>query len=303
MATPRGRSTDCIDTIVETLADATPEIRGAFETHRAYEDEQNPSGEQMLAADVYVDELLEEKLGSLDGVGTYASEERGDPVDTGEGYSLAVDPLDGSSNLDSNNGVGTIVGVYDAPLPAKGTELVGAMYVLYGPSTTAMVATPDGTVTEYLFSDGEVSVLTADVTLPHEGVVYGFGGPVPEWSRAFRRYAMSVQRRLKRRYSGALVGDVNQVLSHGGVFAYPALDSRPEGKLRLAFEGNPIAYIIENAGGMSFDGDGSILEVEAESLHQRTPLCVGCTKPMGELVDMVGDQPRNPSVTTRQSPW
>lgn len=308
MATPGERSPDretagdCIDAILDMLAAATPAIRGAFETHRTYEGEQNPSGEEMLAADVYVDELLEERFRELDCVGQYASEERSDVLDVGSGVAVAVDPLDGSSNLGSNNGVGTIVGVYDDPLPAGGTSLVGAVYVLYGPATTAMVARPGG-VTEFLFSEGERRVLTPDVTLSEAGTVYGFGGPVPEWSSDFRRYAMTIQRRLKRRYGGALVADVNQVLSHGGVFAYPALESRPDGKLRLQFEGNPIAYIVEQAGGRSYDGDESVLDVAADRLHQRTPLFVGSDEPMTKLVEYLGGQIENPSVTTRQSPW
>ncbi|MFW6435269.1 MAG: class 1 fructose-bisphosphatase [Halovenus sp.] len=299
---PDAESVSIVTTVSERLAGAIPKIRTAFETHRAYEGKTNPSGEEMLAADVYADELLEVTLGELDCVGTYASEERADPVDVGSGVSLAVDPLDGSSNLTSNNGVGTIVGIYDDPLPARGRSLIGAIYVLYGPVTTAMVATDAG-VTEYLVSEGGLEVLTEDVTVSEDGTVYGFGGPVPEWSRPFRRYAMSIQRRLKRRYGGALVGDVNQVLRYGGVFAYPALETRPEGKLRLQFEGNPIAYIVEQAGGRSYDGEASVLEAEPERLHQRTPLFVGSREPMAELVETFGGRAQDPHVTTRDSPW
>jgi len=309
MGTPGSQSPDpdattasIVTTISETLATVVPKIRTAFETHRACEGETNPSGEEMLAADVYADELLESRFGDLDCVGTYASEERADPVDVGTGLSLAVDPLDGSSNLTSNNGVGTIVGIYEGELPAAGRDLLGAIYVLYGPVTTAMVATDDG-VTEYLVSDGDLEVLTEDVSISDEGSVYGFGGPVPEWSRDFRRYAMSIQRRLKRRYGGALVGDVNQVLSYGGVFAYPALETRPEGKLRLQFEANPISFIVEQAGGTSYDGDSSVLDAEAERLHQRTPLFVGSEEPMAQLIETLGGRARDPHVTTRDSPW
>ncbi|MEF8976328.1 MAG: class 1 fructose-bisphosphatase [Halapricum sp.] len=292
----------CITTIVETVAEAVPKLRTAFETHRSYEGEQNPSGEEMLAADVYADELLESRFRDMGCVGTYASEERGDAVEFGSGLSVTVDPLDGSSNLGSNNGVGTIVGVYDGDLPARGRDLVGAMYVLYGPVTTAIVAT-EGGVSEYLMTDGGREVLTASVSVPEEGHVYGFGGPVPAWSGAFRRYAMSVQRRLKRRYGGALVADVNQVVSHGGVFAYPALETRPSGKLRLQFEANPIAYIVEQAGGVSSDGNGSILDTEPERLHQRTPLFVGSQEPMADLIETLSGKVTNPAVTTRESPW
>ncbi|QSG14920.1 class 1 fructose-bisphosphatase [Halapricum desulfuricans] len=310
MAAPGPRSNDpetadesaCITTIVDTIADIVPKLRTAFETHRSYEGDYNPSGEEMLAADVYADELLESRLGGLDCIGTYASEERADPIQVGTGLSIAVDPLDGSSNLGSNNGVGTIVGIYDGDLPASGHDLVGAMYVLYGPTTTAMVATDDG-VTEYLCSDGQREVLTPSVSLPETGTVYGFGGPVPEWPSAFRRYAMSVQRRLKRRYGGALVADVNQVLSHGGVFAYPSLETRPSGKLRLQFEANPIAYIIEQANGLSYQGSGSVLETEPERLHQRTPLFVGSPEPLAELIETLGGKATPPTITTRHSPW
>ncbi|QSG09230.1 class 1 fructose-bisphosphatase [Halapricum desulfuricans] len=292
----------CITSIVDTVAKTVPKLRTAFETHRSYEGEANPSGEEMLAADVYADELLESRLGKLACVGTYASEERADPVSIGSGLSVAVDPLDGSSNLSSNNGVGTIVGVYDGGLPASGRDLIGAMYVLYGPTTTAMVATRDG-VTEYLLTQGEREVLTPSVSLPETGTVYGFGGPVPEWSGAFRRYSMSVQRRLKRRYGGALVADVNQVLSHGGVFAYPRLETRPSGKLRLQFEANPIAFIVEQAGGLSYQGERSVLDTEPERLHQRTPLFVGSPEPLAELIETLGGATTDPTVTTRESPW
>jgi fructose-1,6-bisphosphatase I len=106
-------------------------------------------------------------------------------------------------------------------------------------------------------------------------VVYGFGGRVPDWTAAFTEYARDIEQALKLRYGGAMIGDVNQVLTYGGVFAYPELQSAPEGKLRLQFEGNPIGYVIESAGGRSSNGGRSLLEVEPTDLHQRTPVYVG----------------------------
>jgi fructose-1,6-bisphosphatase I len=193
---------------------------------------------------------------------------------------VAIDPLDGSSNLRSNNAMGTVVGIYDAPLPASGRDLVAAGYVLYGPITTMVVADEAGVREEVVErapeGDGvERSVVEGDLTLPATPTVYGFGGRVPDWSADFRAYARAIEDDLKLRYGGAMVGDVNQVLTYGGVFAYPALRSAPEGKLRLQFEANPIAYIVERAGGASSDGAGSILDVEPEAVHQRTPLYVG----------------------------
>jgi len=265
---------DTIDAIRDAVAAAAPEIRAGLPGRREAAGAENPSGERRLAADEYADELLEERLGRVDGVGAYASEEREGVVDTGEGYAVAVDPLDGSSNLKPNNVMGTIVGVYDATLPASGRDLVAAGYVLYGPITT-MAFAREGTVTEYLIEDGEPTVLQEDVTLPDDPTVYGFGGRVPDWTGDFAAYVDDIESELKLRYGGAMIGDVNQVLTYGGVFAYPALQSAPEGKLRLQFECNPVGYVIESAGGRSSDGTESVLDVDPERLHQRTPVYLG----------------------------
>lgn len=270
-----------VERIVETVARAAPEIRAGLAGRREYDDAENPSGEQQLAADVYADQLLEERLLALTSVGAYASEERETVVTTDGGeYHLTLDPLDGSSNLQSNNAMGTILGVYDQPLPASGEALVAAAYVLYGPITTMMVARGD-TVTEYVIESDDAMdvdryVATDDVTLPTDPTVYGFGGRVPDWPDAFETYADEIEaERLKLRYGGAMIADVNQVLTYGGVFAYPALEGTPEGKLRLAFEGNPMAYIVETAGGRSSNGEQSLLGIEPRDLHQRVPVHLG----------------------------
>ncbi|MFC7177319.1 class 1 fructose-bisphosphatase [Halosegnis marinus] len=260
--------------ILDAVARTAPEVRAGLPGRRAYGDEENPSGERRLAADEYADSLLEERLLALDSVGSYASEEQSGVVDDDGEYHVACDPLDGSSNLKSNNAMGTIVGVYDEPLPAGGRSLVASAFVLFGPITTMTVAR-DGTVTEYLLEDGERTAVTEDLALPDDPVVYGFGGRVPDWPADFAGYVESVEQELKLRYGGAMIADVNQVLTYGGIFAYPALDSAPAGKLRLQFEGNPIAHIVETAGGASSDGERSLLDVEPTDLHQRVPVHVG----------------------------
>ncbi|GAB6860194.1 class 1 fructose-bisphosphatase [Haloplanus litoreus] len=266
--------TDTVAAVRDAVAAAAPEIRAGLPGRREKSDDENPTGDRRLAADEYADELLEDRLGGLDGVGEYASEERAAVIDTGSGLSVAVDPLDGSSNLKPNNVMGTIVGVYDATLPAKGRTLVAAGYVLYGPITT-MAFAHEGTTTEYLIENGEATTLREEVTLPDDPTVYGFGGRVPDWPDDFAAYVEAIESELKLRYGGAMIGDVNQVLTYGGVFAYPALESAPAGKLRLQFEGNPVGYVIESAGGRSSDGNGSILDVEPEELHDRTPVHLG----------------------------
>jgi len=276
-----------LDSIFETVATVGTAVQSVLGERRSYEEGHNPSGERQLAADVYADDLLAERLLALDAVGSYASEER-ETVQTGVDddahpaaddaagtYHLSCDPLDGSSNLTSNNAMGTIVGVYDQPLPAPGSALVAAGYVLYGPITT-MVTARDGSVREYLVEDGERDLLDNDVTIPEEPVTYGFGGRIPDWPPAFAKYVEDIEAdRLKLRYAGAMVADVNQVLTYGGIFGYPMVEGQPEGKLRLQFEGIPMAAIVAAAGGASTDGTRSLLEKPVADIHERSPVFVG----------------------------
>ncbi len=265
--------TETVDRVIDTVAETAPEIAAGLRGRREAVDEHNPSGERVTAADVWADERLVERLGAVEGVGEIASEERESVLDCGDGLAVAIDPLDGSSNLASNNLMGTVFGAYDAALPAPGTEIVAAGYVLYGPITTIVVAR-DGRVREYELAD-ERRLVEDDLTLPAEPTVYGFGGRVPDWPDEFERFVRGVETELKLRYGGAMVGDVNQVLQYGGVFAYPGLRSRPAGKLRVQFEAAPVGYVVETAGGRSSDGERSLLQVNPEDLHERTPVHVG----------------------------
>jgi fructose-1,6-bisphosphatase I len=275
---------DGIDAILDAVASTAPDVRGGLAGRRVYESAENPSGEQQLAADVYADELLEERLLEVDSVAGYASEERDEILEADGRLHVAADPLDGSSNLKSNNTMGTLFGVYEEPLPTSGRDLVASGFVLYGPITTMVVAR-DGDVTEYVIEDGDREVVTEDLRLSEEPTVYGFGGRVPKWTDEFAAYVDSVEQELKLRYGGAMIGDVNQVLTYGGIFGYPGLTDRPEGKLRLLFEGHPIAYVVESAGGSSSNGERSLLDCEPERLHERTPLFVGNDEYIERLED------------------
>jgi fructose-1,6-bisphosphatase I len=280
---------DPVGSVVDVVVETAPEIRAGLAGRRVYESEENPSGEQQLAADVYADDLLEERLLDLDAVGDYASEER-DAVVTADAdgpLHVACDPLDGSSNLKSNNTMGTLFGVYDEPLPAPGSALLASGFVLFGPITT-MVTARDGTVREWVLDDGDRDLVDDDLRLPDDPTVYGFGGRVPQWTEAFADYVAEVEAELKLRYGGAMIGDVTQVLTYGGIFGYPGLRDRPEGKLRLLFEGHPIAHVVETAGGASSNGDRSLLDLEPDRLHERTPLFVGDTAYVERLEAALG---------------
>ncbi|MFO8113758.1 MAG: class 1 fructose-bisphosphatase [Halorubrum sp.] len=288
-----------VEAVFDAVAATAPEIRAALPGRRVESGTDNPSGESVMAGDLYADELLGEAITAIDGVGSFVSEEREAAVgaggSVGDGaYAVAIDPLDGSSNLRSNNAMGTVVGVYDAPLPATGRDLVAAGYVLYGPITTMVVANGDGVREEVVEAeaDGSVSrsVVDDDLRLPDDPLVYGFGGRVPDWPDEFTAFAREVEDELKLRYGGAMVGDVNQVLTYGGIFAYPALVDAPDGKLRLSFEANPIAYVIERAGGAATDGRTAILDVEPEGVHDRVPLYVGNEELVERLEAALGDE-------------
>ena len=264
--------------IFEAVAEVAPHISSGMLHRREYVGEENPSDEKQMEADVWANELIKEKLTSMDMIGQYASEEEPEITECGEGLSVTVDPLDGSSNIPTNNLVGTIVGIYDEELPCSGENLVGSFYIVYGPLTSAMVA-ENSQVDEYVIEETpgdhvKTVKIGENLDLP-EAKVYGFGGN-KGWSDDFRKLEDKFSKELKLRYGGALVGDVNQVIHHGGVFGYPAKESAPEGKLRLIFEANPIGYIFESMeDGSSSNGEGSVLKIEPDEIHERTPFFVG----------------------------
>ena len=265
-----------LDHIVRSVKETADYMNTHLASHAGSRGETNPSGEVQSAADVWADDLFFDALAPLEGVGGYASEERETVVDCGEGYTVAADPLDGSANLASNNSVGTIVGVYDAALPATGRHLVASMMVLHGPSTTMTVAREDREVVqEYLLRDGH-SERRGTFTMPEPPAVVGIAGKPSERSDRVNEVAVDLERDLKLRYGGATVADLAQVLEYGGLFGYPESDVYPDGKLRVHFEAAPLAYLIEAAGGGSTDGTQSLLDVDpGEELHARTATFLG----------------------------
>jgi len=266
-----------LDDVVRSVHEVAGAVRAGLAAHAGGGGGTNPSGEAQIAADVWADEQFFDALSALDGVGQYVSEERADAVDCGEGYAVAIDPLDGSSNLASNNPVGTIVGVYDAALPATGRDLVAATMVLYGPYTTSVVAREDEAAVEEYLVEGDEAVSRGARSLPDDPTVVGIAGKRGERSAACDALVDELERELKLRYGGAMAADVRQVLEYGGLFGYPAVEGSPDGKLRVHFESAPLAYILESLGGGSTDGERSLLDVEPTGLHARTPTFLGNT--------------------------
>jgi fructose-1,6-bisphosphatase I len=243
----------------------------------------NVYGEKQAEMDVRTNDLVTKKLAKSHLVRQLASEETPEPLNFKQGeFSVTLDPLDGSSNITSNNLMGTIAGIYrETSLPAKGRDQIAAMYFLYGPYTQAVVALKNGV---YIFvpsgrasgASGRYVSKGTPHTLPKKGSVYGIGGLKQKWTPKVQDFVQSLEKRaLKLRYGGSFVGDFNQVLYYGGVFAYPELVDAPNGKLRLQFESNPVAFITEKAGGKGSTGRASILDVEPTSNDERVPTYVG----------------------------
>lgn len=264
-----------LENVVRAVADTALYVSDNVAHHAMSSAGRNPSGESQTGADVWADSLFYDALCPLENIGGYASEEREGVTDCGDGYTVAIDPLDGSDNLASNNSVGTIVGIYDADLPAPGRDLIASMMVLYGPYTTMTVAREDmDVVQEYLLQHGHRE-RWGTFTLPEEPSVVGLAGKTNERTDEVNALAAELENELKLRYGGATVADLAQVLEYGGVFGYPETTRYPDGKLRVHFEAAPLAFLFEAAGGGSTDGSQSLLEVEPDGIHARTPAFLG----------------------------
>lgn len=209
-------------------------------------------------------------------------------------YVVAIDPLDGSSNIDVNVPVGTIFSIYRRKSPEgapklsdvlqRGTEQVAAGYIIYGSSTMLVYTTGRG-VNGFTLdpSIGEFCLSHPDMQTPPSGTIYSVNeGNYVHFPAGVKQYIKYCQvedgqtlRPYTSRYIGSMVADLHRNLLKGGIFIYPATSASPNGKLRLVYECNPMAFIIEQAGGRATNGRVRIMELPVESLHQRSPIFIG----------------------------
>jgi fructose-1,6-bisphosphatase I len=265
--------------------------------------QENVQGEVQQKLDVIANDVLLATLGGREGVAIVASEENEEPVilrEQQEGirrYCVLFDPLDGSSNLDVCAGVGTIFSIlaHDPTIqPARnsllqpGTKQVAAGYVLYGSSTVFVLTLGKG-VDLFVLDPGIGSFMRVErnLRIPSGNKTYSVNeGNRQSFPAGFQRYLDWAQSNgYSSRYAGAMVADVHRILLKGGVFLYPPTAKAPQGKLRLMYEANPMAMIIEQAGGKTLASAGQrVLDVEPTAIHQRTPVILGAADQVDAVV-------------------
>ncbi|MBS1949908.1 MAG: Fructose-1,6-bisphosphatase, type I [Cytophagales bacterium] len=255
---------------------------------------QNTGGEQQQKLDVLANIRFTRALTKGGEACALISEETESYVDLNNNgkYVIAIDPLDGSSNIDVNVSIGTIFSIYrrksqiglpitDQDILQRGEEQVAAGYILYGSSTMLVYTTGHG-VNGFTYepSLGEYFLSHPDMIIPAEGKTYSINeGLANSFSEDVKNYLQHCKdSHYTARYIGSLVADFHRNLLKGGIYIYPATAKDAHGKLRLMYECNALAFIAEQAGGKGTDGKERILSIKPKSLHQRTPFYVGSSK-------------------------
>ncbi len=266
----------------------------------------NVQGEMQQKLDIISNEIIMHCLGNRDNIGVLASEENETPLllrrrDEGGRYAVLFDPLDGSSNIDVNVSVGTTFSILRRPdgvslsEPEKwvlqpGSATVAAGYVVYGSSTMLVYSVGSGVHGFTLDpSIGAYMLSHPNIRMPDQGQYYSVNEAYSDtFPERYQEYVQLLRtgglgRKYGSRYIGSMVADFHRTLLKGGVFLYPPTKSNPDGKLRLLYEANPVAFLAEQAGGVAIDGKRRVLDIQPKSIHQRTPLVVGSRVEMAEF--------------------
>lgn len=266
-------------------------------------DRMNVSGDIVKKLDVFADETIFKAMDHGGHICVMASEENEDILHIPDRYKagkyvLLYDPLDGSSNIDANITIGSIFSIFKrisdgngkgtlADCLQPGYKQVAAGYIIYGSSTMFVYSTGHGVHGFTLDpSVGEFLLSHENIRIPSKGTIYSLNeGNFSNWDPGMQKYIQYLKetdkatgRPYSLRYIGTMVADAHRTLLYGGIFAYPGDKKNPEGKLRLMYECNPMAYLFDQAGGKSSDGKQSVLKVQPTSLHQRTPVFLGSSE-------------------------
>jgi len=254
----------------------------------------NVQGETVKKLDAWSNDIVVDALRASGRVATMVSEEMDDPVRVSgvrDGYVACFDPVDGSSNLDVNGIVGTIFSIRratgDGDHVQAGTTQVAAGYIMFGPSTLLVLTTGDGVDGFTVDPDtGAFTLSYSKVRMPSRGKIYSTNeGNTSKWEPGVKRWVEHLKasdgatgRPYTARYVGSFVADMHRTLLEGGIYCYPAetaADPKSVGKLRLQYEGAPMAMIAEQAGGRATTGRERILDIKPTTHHQRVPVFIG----------------------------
>ena len=267
----------------------------------------NVQGEEQQKLDVVANIRFTRALTKGGEVCAVVSEEDDEVIDLQNNsgkYVVAIDPLDGSSNIDVNISIGTIFSIYRRVTPLgspiqpedvmqPGNKQVAAGYVLYGSSTMLVYTTGHGVNGfTYEHSLGEFFLSHPEIQAPETGNIYSINeGLYNQMSEGLRNYVCDCKKKnFSARYIGSLVADFHRNLLKGGIYIYPGTQNTPNGKLRLLYEANALAFIAEQAGAKATNGKERILDMMPSSLHQRTPLFIGSKKLVEEAEEFVKDE-------------
>jgi fructose-1,6-bisphosphatase I len=251
------------------------------EANRKLAGSKNIYGEDQLSLDRATDEIMKNQLHYSGFVREYASEELREITKIGSGkekYIVTADPLDGSSLVDTNLAIGTIIGIHKESILDTGRNtMVAALYITYGPLITMMYSAGNGAHEFVLNREGEYVMAQDNIKMKEKGSIFSPGGLRRDWVPGHQKFIEHLEKEgYKLRYSGGFVPDINQLLiKRGGIFTYPALLKSPRGKLRLLFELQPMAFIAEQAGGMATNGKEDILSLKVESINDCSPVYIG----------------------------
>ena len=276
---------------------------------------ENIQGENQMKLDVFANETMKRALMAREEVAGFASEEEDTFVafDTERGrnakYVILTDPLDGSSNIDVNVAVGTIFSIYRRVSPIgtpvtledfmqPGHRQVAAGYVVYGSSTMLVYTTGNG-VHGFTYdpSLGVFCLSHENMKIPSTGKIYSINeGQYLKFPMGVKKYIKYCQeedpatnRPYTSRYIGSLVSDFHRNMLKGGIYIYPSATNYPNGKLRLLYEGNPMAFLAEQSGGLATDGYNRILDIIPTALHQRVPLFIGSKEMVEKAQDFMNE--------------
>lgn len=241
----------------------------------------NTFGEEQMALDIYADAVFISGLKNTRLVRYIATEEQHTIIEVERpknNFGVVIDPLDGSSLIDVNLCVGSIIGIYPGHVLEKGSTMIAALYLLYGPLTTLTFTTGNGVHEFAMNENGEFMLKHQDMKIP-EGKIYAPGALRRDYLPAHAKWIGHLEEAgYKLRFSGCFVADVHQILHKGGVFTYPGFKGKEKGKLRLLYEANPMGKIIHEAGGAISNGTTDILTIQPTAIEDRTPIYVGSKK-------------------------